>query len=52
VFSFAFPLVNRPFGQAFIIYRNRGIFRRILVTPGDPEAFWNKLTPATTSGVD
>ena len=53
MFSFAFSLVNRPCGKAFVLYRNRGfLLRRILVTPGDPDAFWNGLTQPRPQSMD
>jgi hypothetical protein len=34
LFSFSLGLVNRPFGEYILIHRTRGLFRRILVSPG------------------
>jgi len=43
IFSFALGLVNRPFGEYFLLRRTRGIFRRILVTPNRSDEFYNTL---------
>jgi hypothetical protein len=43
IFSFALGLVNRPFGQYFLVHRTRGLFRRILVTPSGSDEFYNTL---------
>ena len=43
IFSFALGLVNRPFGEYFLLHRTRGLFRRILVTPSGSDEFYNTL---------
>ena len=43
IFSFAFGLVNRPFGGYVLLHRNRGLFRKILVTPGRSDEFCSAL---------
>jgi hypothetical protein len=38
-FTFSLGLLNRPFGGRVLLHRNRGFFRRILVTPSRSEEF-------------
>ncbi len=33
----ALHLMNRPFGQYVLIFRRRGVFRWVLITPDQPE---------------
>jgi hypothetical protein len=42
-FSWGFNLVSRPFGPYVLLYRTRGFFRRVIVTPSDADAFCNAL---------
>ena len=42
-FSWGFNLVSRPFGPYVLLYRARGIFRRVIVTPSDADEFCNAL---------
>src|ERR1700743_3699652 len=37
----AFKLVNRPLGPFVVIHRDRGIFRKFIVTPRDADEFCN-----------
>ena len=43
IFSFALGLVNRPFGEYFLLHRTRGLLRRIVVTPSGSDEFYNTL---------
>lgn len=40
-FTWAINLVNRPFGPYVLLHRDRGIFRKVIVTPRDADAFCN-----------
>ena len=40
-FSWGFNLVSRPFGPYVLLHRDRGLIRRVIVTPRDAEEFCN-----------
>jgi hypothetical protein len=40
-FTCAFRLVNRPLGPYVLLHRDRGIFRKYIVSPRDADAFCN-----------
>jgi hypothetical protein len=40
-FTPAFKAVNRPFGQYVLLHRDRGLIRRIIVSPKDADDFCN-----------
>jgi hypothetical protein len=42
-FSRSFNLVSRPFGPYVLLYRTRGFFRRVIVTPSDADEFCDAL---------